>query len=124
MFTVSVDGSVDETVERIEADIEESPLTLLTTIDHAANAASTDRDLPPTTLLIFGNPDVGTPLMQASRSVAIDLPQKMLVWEDDGQVNVTYNDARYLARRHGIDGQEERLEQINTVLDSLATGGS
>jgi len=122
LVTVSVEGGVDETVERIRDDIEASPLSVLATVDHAANAASVDRDLPPTTLLLFGNPDVGTPLMREARSVGIDLPQKLLVWVDDGQVKVSYNDPRYLARRHGIEGQDDRLEQINTVLERLATG--
>ncbi|MEF8826247.1 MAG: DUF302 domain-containing protein, partial [Halapricum sp.] len=69
LVTVASDESFDATVDRITAAIEESPLTLVTTIDHAANAASADLDLPPTTLLVFGNPAVGTQLMQASRTV-------------------------------------------------------
>ena len=122
LVTVTSEESFDATVERITADIEESPLNLVTTIDHAANAASADLDLPPTTLLVFGNPAVGTPLMQASRTVAIDLPQKMLVWEADEGTRVAYNDPAYLAERHEIDDQSDRLEQIRSVLDSLATG--
>ena len=122
LVTVASEESFDATVERITADIEESPLNLVTTIDHAANAASADLDLPPTTLLVFGNPAVGTPLMQASRTVAIDLPQKMLVWEADEGTRVAYNDPAYLAERHEIDNQSDRLEQIRSVLDSLATG--
>jgi len=123
LVTVTTEDSVEATVERIEADIEESPLTLMTTVDHAENAASVDRELPPTTLLIFGNPEVGTPLMQAARTVAIDLPQKMLVWDDDGQTTVAYNDPQYLAERHGIGGESERLEQVGSALNQLATGG-
>ncbi|MFC6942766.1 DUF302 domain-containing protein [Salinirubellus sp. GCM10025818] len=122
LVTVASEESFDATVERITADIEESPLNLVTTIDHAANAASADLDLPPTTLLVFGNPAVGTPLMQASRTVAIDLPQKMLVWEADEETRVAYNDPAYLAERHDIDDQSDRLEQIRSVLESLATG--
>jgi len=123
LVTVASDESVDATVERITAAVEESPLSLVTTIDHAANAASADLDLPPTKLLVFGNPAVGTPLMQASRTVAIDLPQKMLVWADGEGTKVAYNDPTYLADRHGIDGQTERLEQVRAVLDGLATEG-
>ena len=124
LVTVDGDDGVEATVDRITSDIEESDLSLMTTVDHAANAASVDAELPPTTLLLFGNPAAGTPLMQAARSVAIDLPQKMLVWDDDGQTKVTYNDPAYLARRHGIEGQRDRLEQISSVLDQLATGES
>lgn len=123
LVTVTSDDTVEATVQRITADIEETPLNLVTTIDHAANAAGADLDLPPTTLLVFGNPAVGTPLMQGSRTIAIDLPQKMLVWEDDEGTKIAYNDPTYLAERHGIDDQTDRLEQIRSVLDRLATGG-
>ena len=122
LVTVASDESFEATVDRITSDIEESPLRLVTTIDHASNAGSADLDLPPTTLLVFGNPTVGTPLMQASRTIAIDLPQKMLVWEADEGTRVAYNDPTYLAERHGIDDQSDRLEQIRSVLDGLATG--
>jgi len=123
LVTVTADDTVEATVQRITTDIEETPLNLVTTIDHAANAANADMDLPPTTLLVFGNPAVGTPLMRSSRTVAIDLPQKMLVWEDDDGTKIAYNDPTYLAERHGIDDQTDRLEQIRSVLNRLATGG-
>jgi uncharacterized protein (DUF302 family) len=122
LVTVTVDRSVDATVQRIENDVESSPLTVLATVGHDENAASVDRNLPPTRLLLIGNPDVGTPLMQAARSVAIDLPQKLLVWDDGGQTKVTYNDPQYLARRHGIEGETQRLNRIGSVLNDLATG--
>lgn len=122
VVTTTVEDDVAATVDRIESAIEESPLTLVTTIDHAANAASAEMELPPTTLLLFGNPEVGTPLMQAERTVALDLPQKMLVWDEDGQTMVAYNDPAYLAERHGIEGQSDRLDQISSVLEGLATG--
>jgi uncharacterized protein (DUF302 family) len=124
LVTVPSEDSVEATAERIRNDIENSPLTLMTVVDHAANAASVDEELPPTKLLIFGNPTVGTPLMQAARSVAIDLPQKMLVWDDGGQSKVAYNDPEYLAQRHGIETQTQRLKQISSVLNQLATGAS
>lgn len=123
LVTVEGEDTVEATVERIQSAAEEGPVSVLTTIDHAENAASVDRDLPPTTLLLVGNPDVGTPLMAESRSIAIDLPQKVLVWEDeDGRIRVTYNDPHYLAARHGIEGQEERIENVATALEELATG--
>lgn len=122
LVTVTVDESVDATVRRIESDVAGSPLTLLAAVDHAENAASVDRDLPPTRLLLVGNPDVGTPLMQDARSVAIDLPQKLLVWDDGGRTKVTYNDPQYLARRHGIEDETQRLNRIGSVLNDLATG--
>lgn len=122
LVTVTSDQAFQATVDRIESDIEGGDLTLMTTVDHAANAESVDIDLPPTTLFIFGNPKVGTPLMQASRSMAIDLPQKMLVWQDGEETKVTYNDPQYLADRHGIEGNEETLQKVASVLEKLATG--
>jgi len=96
---------------------------VVTTVDHAANAETADLDRPTTTLVLFGNPAVGTQLMQSSRSVAIDLPQKLLIWEaKDGTVNVTYNDPQWLADRHGIEDQDELLENISSLLRGIATG--
>lgn len=97
-------------------------LSLMTTVDHAENAESTDYELPPTTVLVFGNPELGTPLMQAGRTLAIDLPQKLLLMEhDDGTVTVSYNNPDYLAERHGIDSDDDRLDTAEEALSSLAT---
>jgi uncharacterized protein (DUF302 family) len=72
-------------------------------------------------LIIFGNPKVGTPLMQCSQSVAIDLPQKALIWENEaGQVWLSYNDPEYLAKRHGIKGCVEVIKQIQNALSNFA----
>lgn len=121
---VTVDGgeSIEGTASRIcEAIREKEKLMLVATVDHAENAASVGKELRPTRLLIFGNPRVGTPLMQEAQSVGIDLPQKMLVWEDaKGGVNVTYDDPEYLAARHGIEGQDDLLEMIEHALSMIA----
>ena len=123
LVTVRSDEGFEATVDRIESDIEAAGVNLMTTVDHAANAESVDRELPPTTLFVFGNPDAGTPLMKGSRSVAIDLPQKMLVWEaEDGTVNVTYNDPEWVAERHEVEVSQMLIQQVSTALDSLATG--
>ncbi|PSP76042.1 hypothetical protein BRC86_02520 [Halobacteriales archaeon QS_3_64_16] len=125
LVTVESDDSFDATVSRISSAIEgNDALTLIGTVDHAANAQSADMELPPTTLLIFGNPKLGTPLMGASRSVAIDLPQKMLVWKEEGEVMVSYNDPQYLAARHGIEDEDEILAKIAGALEKLATGSA
>ncbi len=113
--------SVAETGDRIEALLEERPLSLFARIDHAENAASVDKDLPPTQVLIFGNPNAGTPLMQCNRTVAIDLPQKMLVWEDeDGQTWLAYNNPSYLMERHSLAGCEQNIVMIGQALHGLA----
>lgn len=118
------EATVEEAVGRITDTIEsdENPLSLLYRLDHRENAATVDRDLPPTVVLMFGNPDAGTPLMQDSRTIGVDLPQKMLVWDDDGEVKLTYNDPEHLAERHGIEGMDERLGNIRNALDALAAG--
>ncbi|NOK58040.1 MAG: DUF302 domain-containing protein [Chloroflexi bacterium AL-W] len=119
---VTVDSlySVEETITRLETGISERELTLVTKLNHAANAQNVDLELRPTQLLIFGNPNVGTPLMQSQQTIGIDLPQKMLVWEDgDGQVRVTYNDPQYLVERHGITDQSELVSRVTNVLSEL-----
>lgn len=96
-------------------------LGIFAELDHAANARNVDMELDPTRLVVFGNPAAGTPLMQAEQTIGIDLPQKMLVFEDaDGVVTIAWNDPVYLAERHGITGQDERLVAISDVLAGLA----
>jgi uncharacterized protein (DUF302 family) len=99
-------------------------LSIIEEVDHQSNAQSIGMDLNPTKLIIFGNPNLGTPLMQDAQTVAIDLPQKMLVWqENNGDVNISYNDPDYFQVRHTILGSTENneiLEQINSALAGLA----
>lgn len=93
--------SVDQTVDRLKAVLREKGVTLFALIDHSGEAAKVGLKMPPTKLLIFGSPKAGTPLMLAAPSTAIDLPLKMLVWEDPlGKVWMTYNDPHYLRQRH------------------------
>jgi uncharacterized protein (DUF302 family) len=116
--------TVEEAFERIRGTIEsdENPLSFLYHLDHRENASSVEMDLPPTVVIMFGNPAAGTPLMRESRTIGVDLPQKMLVWDDDGEVKITYNDPEHLAERHGIEGQKELLGNIRNALDALAAG--
>lgn len=96
---------VDKTIDRLESGTKERGLKVFARIDHAAGAASVGKSLRPTELLIFGNPQGGTPLMECAQSAGIDLPLKALAWQDaQGQVWLGYNDPAYLARRHGITG--------------------
>lgn len=111
----------EETTERLEQAIADEGLILVMTIDHAANAADAGMELPPTTLFVFGNPEAGTPLMQAARTVALDLPQKMLVWQDDGgAVFVSWRDPGALARDHGLATDHGPLPNIAGLLEALA----
>ena len=124
LVTVESDEEFDATVDRIRSDIEDSgDMMLVTTVDHAANAEEAGLDLQPTTLFLFGNPQIGTQLMQRSQTTGIDLPMKMLVWEDDdGTVNVTYNDPEWIAERHDVDAPGMVIDQVSNALESLATG--
>ncbi len=92
-----------ETMDRLEIVLKEKGMTLFARIDHAAGAAKVGKQLRPTEVLIFGNPQGGTPLMECAQSVGIDLPLKALVWQDEqGQVWLAYNDPAWLASRHGV----------------------
>ncbi|MFK8052537.1 MAG: DUF302 domain-containing protein [Woeseiaceae bacterium] len=112
--------SAEETVLRLQTVLNEKGLTIFETVDHAAGAAKVGQSLPSTTLVIFGNPKAGTPLMKCAREVALDLPQKALVYEDtDGTVWLIYNDPAYLAKRHRLPGCEKPLLNIGNALAGL-----
>ena len=95
--------SVDETVDRLKNILQSKQITLFALIDHSGEAAKVGMKMPPTKLLIFGNPKGGTPLMLAAPSSALDLPLKILVSEDaQGKVWLSYNSPEYLKQRHGL----------------------
>jgi uncharacterized protein (DUF302 family) len=95
--------SVDETVEKLEGILRQKGIKLFAVVNHSGEALAAGLQMRPTKLLIFGSPKAGTPLMVAAPSIAIDLPLKILVWEDrDGRVWASYNDPAYLASRHDL----------------------
>jgi len=106
--------SVDETVEKIKGILRAKGVALFALIDHSGEAEKVGMKMRPTKLLIFGNPKDGTPLMLAAPSIAIDLPLKILVWQDgEGTVWLSYNSPAYLQQRHGLP--QELLENIALV---------
>ncbi len=110
--------SVDETVERLKRILEAKGATLFALVDHSGEAEKVGMKMLPTKLFIFGNPKAGTPLMLAAPSIAIDLPLKIVIWEDsEGNVWVSYNSAEYLQARHGLS--LELLRNIE-VVETLA----
>ncbi len=119
-------NTFEETYSLLRSAIDTNPnLRIIAEIDHAANAAGAGLELPPTRLILFGNPNAGTPLMRTSQSIGIDLPQKMLVFEEEnGRVHIAYNNINWLAQRHGLEGQEPRIEAIATLLANLATAAT
>ncbi len=112
---------VETTADRLVAALEDKGMTIFRRVDHAAGARDVGQELGPTELVIFGNPKVGTPLMRCERTAAIDLPQKALIWEaDDGEVFFAYNNPRYLAKRHGVEGCDEVIGTIEKALANFA----
>ncbi|SDG29252.1 Uncharacterized conserved protein, DUF302 family [Limimonas halophila] len=121
LIKVKSEHSVETTLDRLASALESKGLTVFARVDHRENAKGADLDLPATQVLIFGNPKLGTPLMQAQRSVAIDLPQKALAYQDDeGQVWLAYNDPAYLAERHGLTTRDGVLDKIGKALKAFA----
>jgi len=109
--------SVEQTVERLTALLHAKGVTLFALVDHSGEAAKIGMTMPPTKLLIFGNPKAGTPLMLAAPSVAIDLPLKILVWEDaQGRTWLSYNSPAYLQERHRVP---QALLQNIAVVETL-----
>lgn len=112
--------SVEETERRFLQVLESKGLTIFATIDHAQNAANVDLQLSPTRVVIFGNPKVGTLLMQCQQSIGIDLPLKLLIWQDDQEVKIAYNDPHYLSERHHLDSTAKQvIEPMAKALDGL-----
>jgi uncharacterized protein (DUF302 family) len=110
--------SVDQTVEKLKGILQAKGVTLFALVDHSGEAERVGIKMRPTKLLIFGSPKAGTPLMLATPSIAIDLPLKILVWEDNqGKVWVSYNSIAYLQERHGVP--QELLKNI-AVAETLA----
>jgi uncharacterized protein (DUF302 family) len=110
--------SVDQTVERLKGILAAKGVTLFALIDHSWEAEKAGLKMRPTKLLIFGSPNAGTPLMLAAPSIAIDLPLKILVWEDGGgKVWVSYNSPAYLQDRHDLPLE---LQQNIAVVETLA----
>jgi uncharacterized protein (DUF302 family) len=112
--------NAEEAMDRVEKIVQQRGLTVFARIDHAAGAAKIGQSLRPTELLIFGNPKGGTPLMLCAQTTGIDLPLKVLVWEDaSGQVWLGYNDPVYLAKRHGVANCPV-AEKLRKALDGIA----
>jgi uncharacterized protein (DUF302 family) len=116
--------SVAETVERLQRLIDEKGLVLFAVIDHSGEATRAGLEMPDTKLVIFGSPVAGTPVMVAAPLAALDLPLKLLVWEDsDGAVWVSYNSPAYLAERHHLgEDLRARLEPIDAISDAVISG--
>jgi len=111
------EGTVAETVARLEAVIAGKGLKLFAVVDHSGEAAAAGLELRDTKVVIFGSPPAGTPVMQAAPLAALDLPLKVLVWDDDGQTKLAYAPPAELAARYGLSGElAARLAGIEVVV--------
>ncbi len=121
LVSVKSAHSVKKTADRLESALKAKGMRVFNRVDHAGGAKSVNKTLRPTELIIFGNPKIGTVLMQCNQSVGIDLPQKALVWEDStGQVWLSYNNPQYLAERHQITKCSEVIKKIKGALSNFA----
>ena len=121
MIVVPSTHDVATTMDKLESIVKSKGMKVMARVNHTANAESVGMELRPTQLLIFGNPKVGTPLMLCSQSIAIDLPQKMLVWEsEDGEVFLGFNDPAYLKSRHSTGGCDKVFEMVTGALNNFA----
>ena len=119
IINIPSNHSVDQTVDKLKAILQAKGVNLFALVDHSGEAEKIGLQMPPTKLLIFGSPKAGTPLMLDAPSIAIDLPLKILIWQDTaGKVWVSYNSPAYLQQRHGIPDQ---LLQNIAVVETLAT---
>jgi uncharacterized protein (DUF302 family) len=109
-----------ETVERLKALLSQKKIQVFADIDHAAGAQKVGLSLRPTRLLIFGNPQAGTPLMQSQQTIGLDLPLRVLVWEDEaGKVWLTYHRPEFLAERHDVRDHDEAVQALGAGLAGL-----
>ena len=117
--------SVKETLDRLAAELEKRGMKVAARIDHAAGAKTVGMDMPPTEVVMFGNPRLGTPLMLSAASIAIDLPMRMVAWQDKaGKVWIGYTAPDMLKQRHGIADRDEQFQAMAGALDGLAKAAS
>jgi uncharacterized protein (DUF302 family) len=121
LVNIASKSGFQETLARLKEEVTVRGLTLFTVINHVKGAVEAGLALRPTTLLIFGNAKGGTPLMQANQTIGIDLPLRALVWEDGkGQTWISYNDPVWLAQRHALPTQAEKVaETLRQGLESI-----
>jgi uncharacterized protein (DUF302 family) len=124
VITLACSGGVDQLLHRVVALVEGIGLEVFSVIDHSGEATEVGLTMPDTKLVIFGNPRGGTPLMLAHPLIALDLPLKVLLWEDrSGHVFVSHNAPDYFATRYALSENEtEALRAVETVARAVASG--
>ena len=121
LTTIASSFSPKETMDRLEAEIRAKGMSVFARIDHAAGATEAGLELRPTNLIIFGNARGGTPLMQASQTAGIDLPLKVLVWQDAaGKTWLSYNEPSWIVQRHGLGVRAEIIDKMAAALSAMS----
>ena len=125
IITVQSSSNVKTTADRMENILKEKGMTVFNRINHSEGADKVGIKLRDTELIIFGNPKVGSPLIKCQQSVALDLPQKALIWEDEkDQVWISYNAPQYLEKRHNIVGCEQVIAKVTQALAGIVKSAS
>jgi uncharacterized protein (DUF302 family) len=126
LISVASSHGPKDTMARLEAQVKDKGATIFARVDHAAGAQAAGLELAPTDLLIFGNAKGGTPLMQAVQTVGIDLPLKVLVWQDaSGTTWLSYNDPAWIAQRHGLTAASEPVvKALGGMLHAVTTAAA
>lgn len=125
MINVASDFNVEETSNRLQTILTNKGMTVFNRIKHSEAAAKIGVELRDTELVLFGNPKVGSPLMKCQQTIAIDLPQKALVWQDaEGKVWISYNDPSYLQQRHAVSGCEPVFEKVSKALAGITNAAA
>ncbi|MGB7431310.1 MAG: DUF302 domain-containing protein [Ahrensia sp.] len=117
-------SSVSTTADQLVGAVEKAGATLFARVDHAAGAKSIDAELSPMTMVMFGNPRLGTPILQAAPRAGIDLPIRVLIWEEDGVTKIGYLDPAALKARYGVEGADAAFDMMTGALDKLTTAAA
>jgi len=125
LIVVKSPYSVSKTLDRFEKIVKSKGMTVFARVDHTKGATKVGLKLRPTAVLIFGNPKIGTLLMQSNQQAGIDLPLKLLAWQDaDGQVRIAYNDPGYLVERHHISDRDAVVAKMRKALANFAAAAT
>lgn len=117
-------ASAEETADRLVEAVEKAGARVFARVDHAAGAQSVGTELPPTIIVMFGNPRIGTPIIAANRRAGLDLPIRVLIWEEDGVTRLGYEQPQTLAERYELRDVDDALEAMGNALDKLTTAAA
>ena len=118
-------NDVNTTADKLETILKSKGITVFARVDHAAGAKKVGKTLRPTVLLVFGNPKLGTPLMQQKQLIGLDLPLKALIYEaEDGKTYISYNDPAYLSKRHGVAEPEKVFSKMSGALKNFTAAAA